>query len=111
MGDREHEDERKRDGAVRLKEREKQHLRKPPKYRVVILNDDFTPIEFVALLVQQVFRRTVDEAQAITLEVHEKGVAVAGVYTYEIAETKVAQSQICARRAEHPLMITMEPEE
>lgn len=109
MGDRERE--KKCEGNVGLKERGEQRMRRPPLYRVVILNDDFTPIEFVILLVQQVFRKTSEEAQTITLEVHECGIAVAGIYTYEIAETKCALAHLYAQEAEHPLMITIEPEE
>jgi ATP-dependent Clp protease adaptor protein ClpS len=100
-----------RQGGVGLKEREEQHTQRPRKYRVVIINDDFTPIDFVVQLVATVFRKTPDEAAQITLEVHNKGSAVAGVYTYEIAETKVVLSMAYAQKHEHPLQITMEPEE
>jgi ATP-dependent Clp protease adaptor protein ClpS len=109
MGDRERKSQR--DGDVGLKERDDQRLQPPRKYRVVLLNDDFTPIQFVVALVQQVFRKSNEEAIAITMQVHEKGMGVAGVYTYEIAETKVAQASMHARRHEHPLMVTMEPDD
>jgi ATP-dependent Clp protease adaptor protein ClpS len=109
MGDRE-QDER-REGGVGLQEREEKKTQKPRKYKVLLHNDDFTPIDFVAVLVQTVFRKTIDESMQITLQVHEKGMAVAGVYTHEIAETKVAQVHVLARNNQHPLMCSMEPED
>lgn len=98
-------------GGVGLQKREDQRVQRPRRYRVVILNDDFTPVEFVVVLVQQVFRKTFEEAAKITLEVHNSGAAVAGVYTHEIAETKVVQAHATAKEHEHPLQLTMEPEE
>jgi ATP-dependent Clp protease adaptor protein ClpS len=109
MGDRERDEER--DGGVGLKERDEQRVDPPKMYRVVILNDDYTPIDFVVALVETVFRKSNQDATAITLQVHEKGMATAGVYTYEIAETKIAQSSLYARKHEYPLMITMEPDD
>lgn len=91
-------------------ERKEDKVERPKKYRVLILNDDYTPIEFVVNLVAKVFRRTHEEAATITLEVHNKGSSVAGVYTYEIAETKVVASMGYAAEHGHPLQITMEPE-
>jgi ATP-dependent Clp protease adaptor protein ClpS len=99
-----------RKGGVGLKEREEQHVQRPRKYRVIILDDDFTPIEFVVSLVAHVFRKSAEEAAHITLQVHESGSAVAGVYTYEIAETKTALAMQYAKEHEHPLQLTMEPE-
>jgi ATP-dependent Clp protease adaptor protein ClpS len=109
MADRERENEH--EGGVDLKERSDERVRKPSMYRVIILNDDYTPIDFVVNLVSQVFRKTVEEAARITLDVHNKGYAVAGVYTYEIAETKVAVAEAHAARHEHPLQLVMEPED
>jgi ATP-dependent Clp protease adaptor protein ClpS len=80
-------------------------------WKVIIINDDFTPVDFVIALVRAVFRRDTDEATRITMEVHRSGAAVAGVYTREIAETKCAVVVGLAREAGHPLMATMEPEE
>lgn len=108
MGDRQRDEERK--GGVGLLERDEQKLKKPRMYRVLLHNDDFTPIDFVVGLVQNTFRKTQDEAMAITLQVHERGMAVAGVYTHEIAETKVAQVHVLARKHDHPLMASVEPE-
>jgi ATP-dependent Clp protease adaptor protein ClpS len=79
-------------------------------YQVVLLNDDFTPVNFVIGLVKTVFRKDEVEASRITLEVHEKGAAVCGVYTHEIAETKCVEVHRRAGLAGHPLMATMEPE-
>ena len=107
MGDRENQKNRK--GGVGLKERDEERTRKPRMYSVVLLNDDYTPIDFVVSLVETVFRKSTGDAMAITLEVHEKGSAIAGVFTHEIAETKVAQSQLLARQHDHPLVLTMEP--
>jgi len=106
----EQEREEEGQGGVGLKEREDHKVQKPRRYKVLIHNDDFTPIDWVMGLVEQVFRKSASEAQRITLEVHEKGSAVAGVYTHEIAETKVALVLHHARRDDHPLMATMEPE-
>lgn len=98
-------------GGIGLKEREEQRVGRPPMYRVIILNDDYTPVEFVVQLVAVVFRKDAEEAARITLQVHQKGSAVAGVYTYEIAETKVHLAVSHARKHEHPLQLTMEPDE
>jgi len=100
-----------RQGGVGLKERDEQRVRRPRMYRVIILNDDFTPIEFVVQLVTSIFRKTPEEAAHVTLQVHEKGSAVAGIYTHEIAETKTVIAIAYARKHEHPLQLTMEPEE
>lgn len=93
--------------AVKVKTKSK----KPSLYKVMLLNDDFTPMEFVVYVLERVFRRTRDEATDIMLKVHNDGVGVAGVYTYEVAETKVDQVMMLARKNEHPLQCTMEREE
>lgn len=84
--------------------------KKPPMYRVLLLNDDFTPMDFVVYVLERIFGRTREEATEIMLAVHHKGVGTAGVYTYEIAETKVDQVMMLARQHEHPLQCTMERE-
>ena len=83
-------------------------LKKPPLYRVVLLNDDYTPMEFVVEVLQKVFSMDRTNATRIMLEVHTKGKGVCGVYTYEIAETKVAQVTGLAQQHQHPLLCTME---
>lgn len=82
--------------------------RKPSLYQVILLNDDYTPMEFVVEILQRFFRKSHDDAIQIMLHVHQNGVGVCGVYTYEIAETKVVQVVACARENEHPLQCTLE---
>ncbi|WP_135209647.1 ATP-dependent Clp protease adapter ClpS [Vitreimonas flagellata] len=84
--------------------------KKPSLYRVLLLNDDYTPMEFVIYVLERFFQKNRDEATTIMLHVHQNGVGVCGVFTYEVAETKVAQVLDLARRHEHPLQCTMEKE-
>lgn len=84
--------------------------RTPPQYRVLLLNDDYTPMEFVVEVLVEVFRRTPQEATRIMLAVHHAGVGVCGVYSHEVAETKVHQVMEMAAEAGHPLQCVMEPE-
>ncbi len=83
-------------------------LKKPRQFKVVMLNDDYTPMEFVVLVLEQLFHLSNDQAVEVMLAVHQKGKGVCGVYSREIAETKVAQALDLARRKEHPLQCTME---
>lgn len=83
---------------------------RPPLYKVLLLNDDFTPMEFVVHVLERLFNMTHAQAIEIMLTVHRKGVAVVGVFSHEIAETKVAQVMELARRQQHPLQCTMEKE-
>lgn len=83
-------------------------LKRPPLYQVILLNDDYTPMEFVVDVLEQVFGLDRQTATRVMLEVHTRGKGVCGVFTYEIAETKVAQVMIYARQHQHPLMCTME---
>lgn len=85
--------------------------KKPSLYRVMLLNDDFTPMEFVIMVLEQVFNRSNEDAYRIMMHVHQKGVGVCGIYTYEVAETKVAQTMDAARRQEFPLQCVMEKED
>jgi ATP-dependent Clp protease adaptor protein ClpS len=89
-------------------EEAKPRLKTPPLYRVVLLNDDYTPMEFVVQVLQTIFAMDRQNATRIMLEVHTKGKGVCGVYTYEIAETKVAQVSGLAEQHQHPLLCTME---
>jgi ATP-dependent Clp protease adaptor protein ClpS len=84
--------------------------KKPALYRVLILNDDYTPMEFVVYVLERFFNKNREEATEIMLHVHQHGVGVCGIFTYEVAETKVAQVLDLARRSEHPLQCTMEKE-
>lgn len=83
-------------------------LRRPPLYRVVLLNDDYTPMEFVVDVLERIFGLDRTGATRIMLEVHTRGKGVCGVFTFEIAETKVAQVTAYARQHQHPLLCTME---
>lgn len=83
---------------------------RPPMYKVLLLNDDFTPMEFVVHILQRLFAMSHAQSVEIMLTVHRKGVAVVGVFSHEIAETKVAQVMELARRQQHPLQCTMEKE-
>ena len=82
----------------------------PKKYKVLLHNDDYTTMEFVIFILQHVFRKSIDEAERVMLEVHQKGIGLCGVYTFEIAESKVHKVQILAQENGHPLMSSMEPE-
>lgn len=88
--------------------RTKPKTQKPAMYRVLILNDDYTPMEFVTYVLERFFNKSRESAVRIMLHVHQNGVGVCGVYTYEVAETKVAQVIDTARRHQHPLQCTME---
>ncbi len=90
--------------------REKVKAQRPSLYRVLLLNDDFTPMEFVILVLKKFFLKSDVEAERIMLQVHEQGAGVAGVYTHEIAETKVYSVNELSRRQKHPLKCTMEKE-
>ena len=83
-------------------------VKQPPLYQVVLLNDDYTPMEFVVDVLEKFFALNRPAATRIMLEVHTKGKGVCGVFTYEIAETKVAQVTTYARDNQHPLMCTLE---
>ena len=84
--------------------------KKPSLYKVLLLNDDYTPMEFVVHVLEQFFNKDRDEAMKIMLHVHQRGVGVCGVYTYEVAETKVTQVLDYSRQNQHPLQCTMEKE-
>jgi len=84
--------------------------KKPSLYKVLLLNDDYTPMEFVIVVLERFFNKGRDEATRIMLHVHQKGVGICGVYTFEIAETKVTQVMDFARKHQHPLQCTMEKE-
>lgn len=83
---------------------------RPPLYKVLILNDDYTPMEFVVHVLERFFGLSHAQAFELMLTVHKKGVAVVGVFSHEVAETKVAQVMDFARRHQHPLQCTMEKE-
>jgi ATP-dependent Clp protease adaptor protein ClpS len=82
--------------------------KKPSNYKVLLLNDDYTPMEFVVLVLQRYFSMDLEDATRVMLQVHQQGVAVCGVFTYEVAETKVSQVIDFARENQHPLQATLE---
>ncbi|MBC7800408.1 MAG: ATP-dependent Clp protease adapter ClpS [Gemmatimonadaceae bacterium] len=84
--------------------------RKPAMYKVLMLNDDYTPMEFVVHVLERFFQKTREEATRIMFHVHRRGVGVCGAYTYEVAETKVTQVMDLARQNQHPLQCTIEKE-
>ena len=88
----------------------KPKTKKPSMYKVLLLNDDYTPMEFVVHVLERFFSKSREDATRIMLHVHRRGVGVCGVYTYEVAETKVNQVIDFARRHEHPLQCTLEKE-
>ena len=82
--------------------------KKPSMYRVLLMNDDYTPMEFVVSILMKIFNKSADEATTIMLAVHKNGIGVCGVFTFEVAETKVSQVMNAAKRAQHPLQCTLE---
>ncbi|MEM7539962.1 MAG: ATP-dependent Clp protease adapter ClpS [Pseudomonadota bacterium] len=97
------------DGGVAVQEA-KPKVKKPSLYKVIMLNDDYTPMEFVVHVLEQFFSLNRPTATRIMLEVHTRGKGVCGIFTHEVAETKVSQVNSYAREHEHPLLCTMELE-
>jgi len=93
------------DTAIEEKTRVTRKLKEPSKYKVVVMNDNYTPMEFVVALLVKVFSIPTDAAVQLTLEVHNQGSAVAGIYSYEIAEQKVSESTELSRLNGHPLVL------
>jgi len=88
----------------------KPKTKKPSLYKVLLLNDDYTPMEFVVYVLESFFNKSQEDATRVMLHVHQKGVGVCGVYTFEVAETKVAQVMNFSQQNDHPLQCTMEQE-
>jgi ATP-dependent Clp protease adaptor protein ClpS len=82
----------------------------PSLYKVLLLNDDFTPMEFVVYILERFFHKGPEEATSIMMHVHQKGVGICGIYSYDVAETKVTQVMELAQRHQHPLQCVMEKE-
>ena len=105
------EDPNRRDdgnGQTGVATKPKPRTKRPSLYTVLLLNDDYTPMEFVVLCLQRFFRMGTEDATRVMLHVHQKGVGVCGIFTYEVAETKVNQVLDFARKHQHPLQCTME---
>ena len=88
--------------------RTRSKTKKPTPYKVLMLNDDYTPMEFVVHVLQSFFKMSIEDATRVMLHVHQKGVGVCGVFSYEVAETKVTQVTDYARKNQHPLQCTLE---
>jgi len=102
-------DEDEQDGVI-TKSPTKVKPKKPKLFKVLLHNDDYTTMEFVVFILQNCFSKTLDEAQDIMLKVHNEGIGICGVYTFEIAETKTARVLQMAKEGGHPLKCTFEPE-
>ena len=86
----------------------KAKTKKPSQYKVLLLNDDYTPMEFVVVILKRFFRMDMEQATRVMLHVHQKGVGVCGIFSYEVAETKVNQVMDFAKENQHPLQCTLE---
>ena len=106
----ENDDHQDGHGDVGVVEKTKPKTKRPSLYKVLMLNDDYTPMEFVVYVLERFFNMDSARAQDIMMTVHTKGVAVVGVYPFEVAETKVTQVMDCARSNQHPLQCQMEKE-
>ena len=104
------DDEGGKDAGGAIVTRTRSKTQRPSMYKVLLLNDDYTPMEFVVHVLERFFGMSNAQAVEVMLTVHRRGVAVVGVFSYEIAETKVTQVMEYARRNEHPLQCTMEKE-
>lgn len=95
-------------GQVGVATKTRAKAKKPSQYKVLMLNDDYTPMEFVVLVLKRFFSMDLEQATRVMLHVHQRGVGVCGVFTYEVAETKVNQVMDFARQNQHPLQCTLE---
>ena len=98
------------DESVITKKDTKEKLKEPPRFKVLLHNDDFTTMDFVVFVLQTVFQQSLSDSIRLMYKVHVEGIAVAGVFNYEIAETKVTKVSQLAREHEYPLLCTMEEE-
>ena len=105
MADRKDDDE---GTGLGVATRTRTRTKTPSPYKVLMLNDDYTPMEFVVHVLQSIFKMSIDDATRVMLHVHQRGVGVCGIFTYEVAETKVSQVIDFARQNQHPLQCTLE---
>ena len=96
------------DGQVGIATRTRTKPKKPSMFKVLMLNDDYTPMEFVVMVLKRFFQMDMEQATRVMLHVHQRGVGVCGIFPYEIAETKVTQVMDCAAQNQHPLRCTLE---
>jgi len=108
MAGRENEDDGGSGPAVGIATRTRARTKRPSLYKVLMLNDDYTPMEFVVHVLQRFFKMDMEEATRVMLHVHQRGVGVCGIFSYEVAETKVNQVMDFARQNQHPLQCTLE---
>lgn len=102
------DDDADSDNEVGVATKTKAKPKKPSQYKVLLLNDDYTPMEFVVMVLKRFFSMDLEQATRVMLHVHQKGVGVCGVFPYEVAETKVNQVMDFARQNQHPLQCTLE---
>jgi ATP-dependent Clp protease adaptor protein ClpS len=95
-------------GQVGVATKTRAKPKKPSMFKVLILNDDYTPMEFVVMVLKRFFAMDLEQATRVMLHVHQKGIGICGIFPYEIAETKVNQVMDCARQNQHPLQCTLE---
>lgn len=103
-------DQSNHDSGLDLLLEEKIELKEPQLYQVIMLNDDFTPMEFVVYVLQSVFGHPLEAATKMMLQVHQEGKSRVGIYTYDIAQTKVEKVRVLAEQEEHPLQCVVEPD-
>ena len=96
------------DEQVGVATKTRSRTKKPKQYKVLMLNDDYTPMEFVVMVLKRFFRMDLEQATQVMLHVHQRGVGVCGVFPYEVAETKVTQVMDYARANQHPLQCTLQ---
>jgi ATP-dependent Clp protease adaptor protein ClpS len=96
------------EGQVGIATKTRAKSKKPSQYKVLMLNDDYTPMEFVVMCLKRFFRMDLEQATRVMLHVHQRGVGVCGIFPYEVAETKVNQVMDFARENQHPLQCTLE---
>lgn len=102
------EDEGSSDSDFAVKTKTKAKPKKPSQYKVLMLNDDYTPMEFVVMVLKRFFSMNLEEATQVMMHVHKRGIGVCGIFPYEVAETKVNQVMDMARQHQHPLQCTLE---
>jgi ATP-dependent Clp protease adaptor protein ClpS len=98
------------DSDVKIDEKVKQKIEEPKRWKVILLNDDYTPMEFVIQVLQEIFKHSQDTATNITMQIHNEGSGIAGVYNFEIAEVKAVEATTLARSNGFPLQVKMEEE-
>ncbi|MEZ5655470.1 MAG: ATP-dependent Clp protease adapter ClpS [Sphingobium sp.] len=108
MAEREGDDDGSNGPGVGIATRTRARTKRPSLYKVLMLNDDYTPMEFVVHVLQRFFKMDMEEATRVMLHVHQRGVGVCGIFSYEVAETKVNQVMDFARENQHPLQCTLE---